>query len=61
MRIAEMQMDDKGRVTFPSSFLKANGIDPKIHVCRIESLGREKAVRLTFIDKSEDHVKKLSV
>ena len=56
-----MQIDDKGRVTFPSSFLKANGIDPKIHVCRIESLGREKAVRLTFIDKSSNHDKKLSV
>lgn len=61
MKIAEMQMDEKGRVTFPSSFLKANGIDPKNHVCRIESLNREKSVRLSFIVKSEEHDKKLSV
>tara|TARA_R100000656_G_scaffold84894_1_gene61972 strand:+ start:63 stop:242 length:180 start_codon:yes stop_codon:yes gene_type:complete len=46
--ICKLKIDDRGRLTFPSSFLKANEIKKNSFVSVIPVSGRTDAVRLEF-------------
>ena len=46
--ICKLKIDNKGRLTFPSSFLKANEIKKNSFVSVIPVSGRIDAVRLEF-------------
>ena len=46
--ICKLKIDDRGRLTFPSSFLKANEIKKNSFVSVIPVSGRADAVRLEF-------------
>ena len=46
--ICKLKIDNKGRLTFPSSFLKANNIKKNSFVSVIPVSGRADAVRLEF-------------
>ena len=46
--ICKIKIDNKGRLTFPRSFLKANNIKKNSFVSVIPVSGRADAVRLEF-------------
>ena len=46
--ICKLKIDDRGRLTFPNSFLKANDIKKNSFVSVIPVSGRVDAVRLEF-------------
>ena len=46
--ICKLKMDDRGRVIFPSSFLKANNLTKATHISVYPVGGRDDAVRLEF-------------
>ena len=46
--ICKLKIDNKGRLTFPNSFLKANEIKKNSFVSVIPVSGRTDAVRLEF-------------
>ena len=46
--ICKLKIDKRGRLTFPSSFLKANDIKKNSFVSVIPVSGRTDAVRLEF-------------
>ncbi len=46
--ICKIKIDNRGRLTFPSSFLKANNIKKNSFVSVIPVSGRADAVRLEF-------------
>ena len=46
--ICKLKIDDRGRLTFPDSFLKANEIKKNSFVSVIPVSGRTDAVRLEF-------------
>ena len=46
--ICKIKIDNRGRLTFPSSFLKANNIKKNSFVSVIPVSGRTDAVRLEF-------------
>ena len=46
--ICKLKIDDRGRLTFPDSFLKANKIKKNSFVSVIPVSGRTDAVRLEF-------------
>ena len=53
--ICKLKIDNKGRLTFPSSFLKANDIKKNSFVSVIPVSGRQDAVRLEFEwEKTDD-------
>ena len=55
--ICKLKIDDRGRLTFPDSFLKANKIKKNSFVSVIPVSGRTDAVRLEFEweDDNEDN------
>ena len=55
--ICKIKIDERGRLTLPSSFLKANEIKKNSFVSVIPVSGRTDAVRLEFDweDKDEDN------
>jgi|TARA_R100001443_G_scaffold25736_1_gene38751 bifunctional DNA-binding transcriptional regulator/antitoxin component of YhaV-PrlF toxin-antitoxin module len=56
LKIASLKIDDKGRITLPSSFLKANGIKAGSKV-DVTSVYNSSCVKLEFnkcIDLSKD-------
>ena len=57
MLIAKIKIDNKGRLTLPCSFLKANEIKKNSFVSVIPVSGRTDAVRLEFEweDDNEDN------
>ena len=52
--IFKLKIDNKGRLTFPSSFLKANEIKKNSFVSVIPVSGRTDAVRLEFDWEDKD-------
>ena len=46
--ICKLKIDNRGRLTFPDSFLKANDIKKNSFVSVIPVSGRQDAVRLEF-------------
>ena len=48
MKITKLKMDDRGRITFPDHFLKANGIKKGTHVEVFPVFNRGDSVRLQF-------------
>ena len=46
--ICKLKIDNRGRLTFPDSFLKANKIKKNSFVSVIPVSGRQDAVRLEF-------------
>ena len=48
IKICKVRLDDRGRLTFPDSFLKANKIKKNSFVSVIPVSGRTDAVRLEF-------------
>ena len=52
--ICKVKIDNRGRLTFPNSFLKANNIKKNSFVSVIPVSGRADAVRLEFDWKETD-------
>ena len=54
MNIAKCKLDKRGRITLPSSFLKANYISPETYDIVIQVIaGNSDSIRIVFIDKGE--------
>ena len=52
--ITKLKMDDRGRITFPDHFLKANGIKKGTHVEVFPVFNRGDSVRLQFEWEDDD-------
>ena len=52
--ITRIRMDDRGRITFPDHFLKANGIKKGTHVEIYPVYNRGDSVRLQFEWEDDD-------
>jgi hypothetical protein len=55
MNIAKCKLDKRGRITLPSSFLKANYIYPETYDIVIQVIaGNSDSIRIVFIEKGEE-------
>jgi len=54
MNIAKCKLDKRGRITLPSSFLKANYIYPEDYDAVIQVIaGNSDSIRIVFIEKGD--------
>ena len=52
--ICKIKLDNRGRLTFPDNFLKANGIKKNSHIEVYPVTNRDDSVRLQFEWKEKD-------
>ena len=55
MNIAKLKLDKRGRITFPLSLLKANGITPENSYAIINVMqGSDNTLKISFYNKNEN-------
>ena len=56
--ITQMKIDDRGRITFPQHFLKANEIKPNSYVEVCPVYNHEDSVRVRFTNLTDKDIEK---